>query len=621
MSIRVTRLRIVAPALFALTAFGLATAASEPDLPTPKDVKESVDALRDAYEKHYKAAEMDAKAKKDLAKKLYTEAPKRKTPAMQYASYDEARQLAAVSGDVRLTLDALVALSTKFPGVDQNLAPDTIKLLGDAALASTEDTGLIALTTEAASSAFEREDFTTTVVLGKLLATAAKKAEDPDATLEARRLLREAEALTAAQGAIKAKPNDPAASETLGRYQAFTRGRWDVGLKYLEKAARKELAAAATLDLANPKTSKDRAAVGEAWYKLAQEFRGLEQRRVIDRAWEWYSAAIAVAANDEELKASNERVKDIEKNYPALFNLSFQGHTGAVATAAATLDGKTLVTVSNDNSVRVWDTRTGKCLKVLEGHTGWVGSVVLTPDSAQAVTAGGDNIIRVWDLKSGKETAQIKGHTVAIRGLALTADGKTLISGASDKTCRAWDLKTGKEVKRYGDGKESVESVAVSQDGKFVLAGNDAGVITVYDGKTGDVVSKYDRHDGMMVYTIVVSADGKTALSGARGKDVHVWEVATGKEQRRFKGHTEQVYQIALSPDNKLVASASYDKTVRIWDFDSGKELKKLEGHADGVQGVCFAPDGRSVYSASWDKSARKWRLPLLSAGANKRLD
>ncbi|MBP3957321.1 WD40 repeat domain-containing protein [Gemmata sp. G18] len=620
MSIRVSRLRVLVPAIFALSAFGLVTAASEPDLPTPKDVKESVDALRDAYEKHYKAAETDAKAKKDLAKKLYTEAPKRKTPAMQYASYDEARQLAAGTGDIKLTLDALVALSTKFPGVDPNLAPDTLKLLGDGALVSTDDTGLIPLATEAGASALDREDFATAVVLGKLLATAAKKAEDPDATMEARKLLSRAESLTAAVATIKTKPNDPAANETLGQYWTFTRGRWDMGLKYLEKAANKDLAAAAAKDLANPKTSKERAAVADAWYKLARDYRGAEHRRVIDRAWEWYSAALVIAAGDEELKVG-ERVKEIEKNYPELFNVTFAGHTGATAAIAVTPNGKTLVSVSNDNSVRLWDATTGRLQKVLEGHTSWVGSVVLTPDSAQAVTAGGDNTIRVWDLQSGKEVAQLKGHAVAIRGLALTADGKTLISGASDKTCRAWDLKSGKELKRYGEGKDSVESVAVTPDGKSVLVGNDAGVVTVYDAKSGDIVSKFDKHDGMMVYTIVTSADGKTAISGARGKDVHVWDIATGKELRRFKGHTEQVYQIALSPDGKLVASASFDKTVRIWDFESGKELKKLEGHADGVQGVCFTPDSRFVLSASWDKTVRKWRLPLFPSGNNKRVD
>ena len=426
------------------------------------------------------------------------------------------------------------------------------------------------------------------------------------------------EALKTAVDTIKTKPDDPAANESLGQYWTFTRGRWDVGLKYLAKGTNKDLAAAAAKDVANPKTAKDRTAVADAWYKLAKDYKGAEHRRMIDRAWNWYSAAIAVATGDEDLKPT-ERIKEIKKNYPELFDQMLSGHTGAAANVIVTPDGKTLVSVGNDNTVRLWDAATGKLLKTLDEHTGWVGSVVLTPDGAYAITAGGDNSIRVWDIKTQKEVKKLEGHTVAIRGLAITADGKTLISGASDKTCRAWDLTTYKEIKRYGDEKESVESVAVTPDGQYVLAGNDVGVITVYDAKTGAAKCKYDKHDGTMVYTIVTTADGKTAYSGARDKDIHVWDVATGKEIRRIKGHTEQVYQLALSNDGKYLASASYDKTVRIWDVATNKEQKKLEGHTDGVQGVCFTPDGRFVFSASWDKSIRKWRLPAFARRSARR--
>ena len=391
-------------------------------------------------------------------------------------------------------------------------------------------------------------------------------------------------------------------------------------MKYLAKGTDKDLAAVAAKDVANPKTAKERTAVADAWYKLAKDYKGAEHRRMIDRAWNWYSTALAVATGDEDLKPT-ERIKEIETKYPELFDQTFAGHTGAAANVAVTPDGKTLVSVGNDNSVRLWDAITGKLQKTLEGHTGWVGSVVITPDGNYAITAGGDNSIRVWDIKAQKEVKKLEGHTVAIRGLALAADGKTLVSASSDKTCRLWDLTTYKEIKRFGTEKESVESVAITPDGAYVLAGNDVGVITVFDTKTGAVKSKYDKHDGTMVYTILTSADGKTAYSGARDKDIHVWEVATGKEIRRLKGHTEQVYQLALSNDGKYLVSASYDKTVRIWDVATNKELKKFEGHTDGIQGACFTPDGRFVFSASWDKSIRKWRLPVFPPGSSKKVD
>lgn len=586
-----------------------AVAAQEP-IPPAQDLKEAVEALREVYEKDYKAAEVDAKGKKALARKLFDAAPKRKTAAMQYASYDEVRRLAASGGEAKLALNAVTALNTKFQNTPPGLANDTLKLLSEAELAPAEAVELVSLATDATHNALERGDYAGAVTLSKLAVTAARKTEDPDALVGARRFLATTESLRTAVETIKTKPDDPTANEALGRYWVFTRARWDTGLKYLAKALNKNLAAAAQQDLAGPKSAKERTTLADAWYQLASDFKGTERLRLVDRALDWYAGAVAVAAGDDP--KPTDRIKEIEKAYPILFDQKLEGHIGAATGVAITPSGRTLISVGNDYTVRLWNATTGEFVKTLDGHTNWVGSVVVTPDGTHAVTAGGSGDIRIWDLKEHREVRKLEGHRIAVRGLAITADGRTLISGGTDKTCRAWDFATGKELKQYGDRQDAIESVAVTPDGKFVLIGTSLGVITVHDAKTGDMVSQFDKHNGAVVHAIITSADGKTAFSSAREKDIRIWEIATGKELRQLKGHTDQVYQLSLSHDGKSLVSTSYDKTVRVWDHVAGRELKRFEGHKDGVQGVCFSPDGRFVYSASWDKTLRKWRVPLL---------
>ena len=53
--------------------------------------------------------------------------------------------------------------------------------------------------------------------------------------MKRRKFLTAAEPLATAADAIKSKPDDATANETLGRYWALARGRWGVGLKYLAK--------------------------------------------------------------------------------------------------------------------------------------------------------------------------------------------------------------------------------------------------------------------------------------------------------------------------------------------------------------------------------------------------
>jgi WD40 repeat protein len=49
---------------------------------------------------------------------------------------------------------------------------------------------------------------------------------------------------------------------------------------------------------------------------------------------------------------------------------------------------------------------------------------------------------------------------------------------------------------------------------------------------------------------------------------------------------------------------------VRVWDAESGKELRKYEGHTASVLSVTYFPDGKRIASASEDGTVRIWRAP-----------
>jgi hypothetical protein len=73
-------------------------------------------------------------------------------------------------------------------------------------------------------------------------------------------------------------------------------------------------------------------------------------------------------------------------------------------------DGTRIVSGSDDKTVQIWDTVTGKQLAVLEGHTTWVQSVAFSPDGAHIVSGSSDETIRVWDVHTAKQLAVLKGY-------------------------------------------------------------------------------------------------------------------------------------------------------------------------------------------------------------------
>src|SRR5207244_2179047 len=85
-------------------------------------------------------------------------------------------------------------------------------------------------------------------------------------------------------------------------------------------------------------------------------------------------------------------------------------------------------------------------LYTLTGHKNAVSSVILSADGQTLISGSDDQTIKVWNLSTGKLQRTLTGHTGLVFSVALSADGQTLISGSRDQTIKVWKLSTGQEL-------------------------------------------------------------------------------------------------------------------------------------------------------------------------------
>ncbi|GAA94766.1 hypothetical protein E5Q_01420 [Mixia osmundae IAM 14324] len=246
---------------------------------------------------------------------------------------------------------------------------------------------------------------------------------------------------------------------------------------------------------------------------------------------------------------------------------TLRGHADGIYTIQASDD--LIVTGSRDQTIRVWDARTGATKRILKGHTASV--LCLQYDNLELISGSSDGLIRVWSLSTGKVKSVLSGHALGV--LDLRFDDSKLISCSKDATLKLWCRATGSHVRTLHGHSGPVNALG--------LQGNQA-----------------------------VSASGDCSL--------RLWDLASGQTVRQFKGHERGLASVSWHGD--LIASGSNDETVRIWSASTGECLNVLTGgHVDLVRALAFAPGGNFLVSAGYDGGITIWN-PHASADEDTRV-
>ncbi|KAB7495298.1 F-box/WD repeat-containing protein 7, partial [Armadillidium nasatum] len=118
-------------------------------------------------------------------------------------------------------------------------------------------------------------------------------------------------------------------------------------------------------------------------------------------------------------KAAYMRQHRIEMNWrlnPLRSPRILKGHDDHVITCLQ-FSGNVVVSGSDDNTLKVWDATTGKCMRTLSGHTGGVWSSQMSDNLI--VSGSTDRMLRVWNATTGDCIHTLYGHTSTVRCLHL----------------------------------------------------------------------------------------------------------------------------------------------------------------------------------------------------------
>src|SRR5947207_198587 len=92
---------------------------------------------------------------------------------------------------------------------------------------------------------------------------------------------------------------------------------------------------------------------------------------------------------------------------------TFLGHSSAVWSVSFSSDGKQIISVGANTSVRAWDVQTGNEVFAAIGSGGWTTCAGFSPDGKRFVCSS-FNVLKICDVHTGQEILTLKGHTGSI---------------------------------------------------------------------------------------------------------------------------------------------------------------------------------------------------------------
>ena len=204
------------------------------------------------------------------------------------------------------------------------------------------------------------------------------------------------------------------------------------------------------------------------------------------------TCSIAIAANGAYIVAGDRDGGVRQYELPSLkCTVETKEHTDVVHSLAVAPDSKYVASASWDATAIVWSASMVK-LHLLAGHKEHVNVVIFLVAELVA-TAGQDHTIRLWETQTGKSIKVCKKDSDDVNSLALSPNHMLYVSGSSDKTVKIFNAATFECIKSVKcDGE--VLSVCFADD-NTILAGiwkNGMAVIDATTGLVNKVISQFE---------------------------------------------------------------------------------------------------------------------------------
>jgi WD40 repeat protein len=283
------------------------------------------------------------------------------------------------------------------------------------------------------------------------------------------------------------------------------------------------------------------------------------------------------------------------------------GEPSVVTAVAVSPDGRVVAAAGDDHLVHLWSLADGRRMQSLRGHIDWIRSLSFSMEGSRLASAGDDRRICVWDIPAGRLTKTLGGNDRPIYCVRYSPDGRTLATVGFDRQLKLYEAATGDLSTVLACPGADMRAVTFSADGSLMATAGRNGQLRVWDTSVQGVV--FDRAvPDRRIRTLAFSSDGlHLALAGDMPHVLFV-DSRSGQPLGTLPNPAGRVLSMVYTAPQTL-ATGSSDNSIQLWDVTTGREERRLTGHRGSVSSLAFEPRAGLLVSGSYDTTVRVWQL------------
>lgn len=240
------------------------------------------------------------------------------------------------------------------------------------------------------------------------------------------------------------------------------------------------------------------------------------------------------------------KIQVFDVNSRAILKTWVQHKQPVWTTRFSQTDLTTLLSASDDKTVRLWDLPSNEPTTTFVGHNDYVRSANFMPGTMSNMIVSGsyDSTVKLWDPRTGSNTAVMTfKHAAPVEDVLSLPSGTTVLA-AADNSISVLDLVAARPLHMITNHQKTVTSLSLASNGRRLVSGGLEGHVKVFETTGWNVVSSTKYQSPVLSVKVIPSSDDADASdrhlavgmqSGVLSLRTRLTGVEAGREREREK--------------------------------------------------------------------------------------